>query len=349
MVQTTVQTTVVDGCFDPLHAGHLRYLAEAYRLFGPLTALIASDDDIRAKGREPLMPAEARCALVGALQWVEAARVKDRPLRAIVEALGGIERVRLVKGSDWRGKLPTEWARLHVEYLDTPRESSTRILSDWAHRQSLRDLDGLGAWMAQQTATPAARYDREYYTGDWRTDGGYTLEARRVIEGRHPAIIAGLWPGCTVLDVGCGPGHLVTLLRERGVDAGGIDPSPEAVRMADSERVIAGTVDLLPSRCVDVVICREVLEHLTVSEAQQMVEHLFRVARKGVYLTTRFHARPLSPFAVTDDLETDPTHITVLSSALVRAWCVLAGGRRMPEWESALDWQGKGRVLAYAV
>ena len=344
--------TVVDGCFDPLHAGHLRYLAEAYRLFGPLTALIASDADIRAKGREPLMPAEARCAVVGALRWVESAQVKDRPLRAMVEALGGIERVRLVKGSDWRGQLPAEWAGLHVKYLDTPRESSTRILSDWVTRQSEADLDTLERLIVTQQPTPVDAFGAAYFGAEWRGSAPYTLDVRREIEGRHPDIIAEIWRGCTVLDVGCGPGYLVHLLRERGMDAGGIEPSAAAVAMAPETTrpwVMGGDASALPAAVADVVICREVLEHLTFAAAAEMVSHLFRLARKAVYLTTRFHPSPLSVYRVTDEPEVDPTHITLMTRPMLRSLCVLAGGRRMPEWESALDWQGKGRVLAYAV
>ena len=347
-----VQTTIVDGCFDPLHAGHLRYLAEAYRLFGPLTALMASDDDIRAKGREPLMPAEARCAVVGALRWVESTRVKDRPLRAMVEALGGIERVRLVKGSDWRGRLPAEWEGLRVEYLDTPRESSSEILTDWVTRQSEADLGTLEDLIVAQQPTPVGAFDRGYFSADWRGSAPYTLDVRREIEGRHPDIIAGLWPGCTVLDVGCGPGYLVHLLRERGMDAGGIEPSAAAVAMAPETTrpwVMVGQAADLPAGIADVVICREVLEHLTFADACALVNDLFRAARKAVYLTTRFHPSPLSVYRVTDEPEVDPTHITLMTRPMLRSLCVLAGGRRMPEWESALDWQGKGRVLAYAV
>lgn len=344
--------TVVDGCFDPLHVGHLRYLAEAHRLFGPLTALVASDEDVRAKGREPLMPAEARCAVVGALRWVESAQVKDRPLRAIVEALGGIERVRLVKGADWRGRLPAEWEGLRVEYLETPRESSSQILADWVTRQSEADLDALERLTETQQPTPVGTFDSAYFGADWRGSAPYTLDVRREIEGRHPDIIAGLWPGCTVLDVGCGPGYLVHLLRERGMDAGGIEPSAAAVAMAPETTrpwVIAGDASALPSAVADVVICREVLEHLTFTDACALVNDLFRVARKAVYITTRFHHSPLSVYRVTNEPEVDPTHITLMTRPMLRSLCMLAGGRRRRDWESALDWQGKGRVLAYEV
>lgn len=345
--------TVVDGCFDPLHVGHLRYLAEAYERYGhPIVALVASDADVRAKGREPLMPAEARCEVVGALRWVESAQVKDRPLRAILESLGGIERVRVVKGADWRGRLPAEWEGLQVEYLDTPRESSTQILADWVTRQSEADLDALSLIMRGQRPTPAQRFDREYFRGNWRGHEPYTMESRRAIEGRHPDIIAEIWPSCTVLDVGCGPGYLVHLLRESGIQARGVDPSPDAIYMAPPLAqgwVHIGSISSEPSAAADVVICREVLEHLTFAAASDMVSHLFRVARKGVYITTRFHPAPLSVYRVTDEPEVDPTHITLMTRPMLRSLCVRAGGRRRRDWESALDWQRKGRVLAYEV
>lgn len=346
--------TVVDGAFDPLHSGHLAYFSEAFRRFGPLTALIASDRDIRAKGREPLLPLNDRVRVIASLRGIQAAHGKQHQTTA--EALEALGAARYVKGADWRGRLPAdivdacERIGCDVVYVDTPRSSSSALLGAWAIRQAESDLDGFTAWIAKQRNGETPAYDAAYFSGEWRGDAPYTLGARRQIEGKHPDIIAGLWSGRTVLDVGCGPGHLVALLRERGVDAGGIDPSAEAIALSPvPDRVTCGDVSQLPPKCADVVVCREVLEHLTIAEIPRMIGHLFRVARKAVYITTRFHHQPFSPYRVTDERDVDPTHQTLLTRPMLRSLCVLAGGTRHREWESALDWQGKGRVLCYAL
>jgi arsenite methyltransferase len=66
---------------------------------------------------------------------------------------------------------------------------------------------------------------------------------------------AGVGSGTRVLDVGCGAGHALTVARERGADAVGIDPSPE------TDRAIRGDAMALPVRddCVDVLLAECVL------------------------------------------------------------------------------------------
>lgn len=343
-----------DGAFDPLHAGHLAYLQAAHRLTSaPLLVSVASDADIRAKGREPLLPVEQRAAVLEALGCVAAVHVKETPTE---DVLAQMRPHGYVKGDDWRGKLPFEQRAVcarygvPIHYTDTPLASSSGLLADWAIRDADRQLDTLQAYMAAQAVTPAERYDREYFEGTWRTTApAYTLEGRRVAEGRHPEIIANLWPGHSVLDVGCGPGFLVKFLFDLGVDVWGLEPSAEAIALAPktvAHRIAQGdTAHRRPHE--DVVICREVLEHLTVKQATALVADLFRLARKAVYMTTRFHPSPRSVFDVTDERDIDPTHATLMTLPMLRALCVLNGGKRRRDWEQALDWQNKGRVLAY--
>jgi len=347
---------LVDGSFDPLHAGHIAYLNAAHQFSGvPLLVSIASDDDIRAKGREPLLPVEQRATVLEALEHVVGVHIKDRPTEAVLEQL---RPTAYIKGADWSGRLPSEQidvcARfgIPIHYTETPMDSSSSLLADWSVRDADRQLDALEAYMAAQAVTPPERYDREYFEGQWRTTApAYTLDARRKAEGRHPKILKELFGGMSILDVGCGPGFLVQMLRELGMDAGGIDPSKEAVEMSrlTRDRICCCHVTDAPSKVADVAICREVLEHLTVAEVAVMVAELFRVARKAVYITTRFHHSPRSVFDVTDERDVDPTHQTLMTQPMLRALCVLNGGKRRRDWESALDHQNKGRVLCYEV
>ena len=93
--------------------------------------------------------------------------------------------------------------------------------------------------------------------------------------------------------------------------------------------------------------CREVLEHLTVLQVRRTVEQLCRASDRFVYVTTRFHPEPAGLLDVTTDLETDPTHITLLAKDLLRSLFVLEGFRRRADLEERMDWAGKGRVLVY--
>ena len=81
----------------------------------------------------------------------------------------------------------------------------------------------------------------------------------------------------SVLDAGCAKGFLVEQLRERGVDASGIDVSEHAIAevhesVRDHCRVASLTEPL--DRRYDLITCIEVLEHLPADEARAAVDNL---------------------------------------------------------------------------
>jgi 2-polyprenyl-3-methyl-5-hydroxy-6-metoxy-1,4-benzoquinol methylase len=204
----------------------------------------------------------------------------------------------------------------------------------------------------QQKPTAAAHYDAEYFTGEWRAAGNsYNLETRREIEGRNPQLIKEVFAPRKVLDLGCGPGALMHLLQELGVDVEGIDFAESSRRLASPEvrdRITVGDVSdpsLKPADAYDLVISREVLEHLTVLEVRRAVANMVRMSSRFIYVTTRFHPSPadLLDFNQQDDL--DPTHITLLNKDMLRLMFVLEGCRSRPDLESRMDWGNKGRVL----
>lgn len=113
-------TVSVNGCFDILHVGHLRFLAEARGLGGSLTVFINDDRSVaRYKGpTRPVFPEAFRAAALGALWPVD--RVipfaGDHPLeelrqfRPMIHVKGGTyepERVRQERElvESWGGRL----------------------------------------------------------------------------------------------------------------------------------------------------------------------------------------------------------------------------------------------------
>jgi 2-polyprenyl-3-methyl-5-hydroxy-6-metoxy-1,4-benzoquinol methylase len=208
------------------------------------------------------------------------------------------------------------------------------------------------AVLAQEQVT-SEHYDDDYFAADWREGGNrYDVETRRRIENRNPALIKEVFEPRRVLDVGCGPGFLMLFLAELKVDAEGIDFSPSSRELAPAEvrdRIVIGDVaePHVPERSFDLVVCREVLEHLTVLQVRRTVEQLCRASSRFVYLTTRFHPAPESLLDFTTDFETDPTHVTLLAKDFLRCLFVLEGFRRRADLEERMDWAGKGRVLVY--
>lgn len=90
-----------NGCFDLIHIGHTRYLADARRLGDLLVVGINSDASVRRlKGASrPIVPEAERREVLLALKSVDLVFVfeTDTPLELIKEIRPDI----LVKGGDW--------------------------------------------------------------------------------------------------------------------------------------------------------------------------------------------------------------------------------------------------------
>ncbi len=90
-----------NGCFDLLHAGHIRYLSEARALADYLVVAINSDASVRRiKGdKRPLIPQDERAEVMAALGFVDFVVIFDEPdpFEIISFLLPNI----LVKGADW--------------------------------------------------------------------------------------------------------------------------------------------------------------------------------------------------------------------------------------------------------
>lgn len=90
-----------NGCFDLLHRGHTRYLAEARALGDLLVVGLNSDasaEALKGAGR-PIVPAEDRAEVLAALAAVDYVTIFDEltPERLIATLQPDI----LVKGGDW--------------------------------------------------------------------------------------------------------------------------------------------------------------------------------------------------------------------------------------------------------
>ena len=94
-----------NGCFDLLHPGHTRYLAEARKLGDALLVAVNSDRSVRAlKGSgRPVLPERERAEILAALECVDYVTIFDdlTPRSVIARILPQV----LAKGADWG---PTE-------------------------------------------------------------------------------------------------------------------------------------------------------------------------------------------------------------------------------------------------
>jgi rfaE bifunctional protein nucleotidyltransferase chain/domain len=85
-----LRVVLANGCFDLLHVGHTRYLADARSRGDLLVVALNTDESVRAlKGpTRPLMPLAERAEVVGALRCVDyVLSFAERDMEATLRAL----------------------------------------------------------------------------------------------------------------------------------------------------------------------------------------------------------------------------------------------------------------------
>jgi rfaE bifunctional protein nucleotidyltransferase chain/domain len=131
---------LANGCFDLLHAGHVRYLHAAKQLGDRLVVAINSDESVRALkgGSRPLMPAIERAEILGALSDVDAVVIFQEPdVNALVREIRPEVHA---KGTDYtRESVPERETVIacggRVEIVGDPKDhSATEIIRTFEER-----------------------------------------------------------------------------------------------------------------------------------------------------------------------------------------------------------------------
>jgi GT2 family glycosyltransferase/SAM-dependent methyltransferase len=153
--------------------------------------------------------------------------------------------------------------------------------------------------IASDGSTPL--YDAIYYAhgcGEPYERNETWLSVNNMIAGR---IVNELRPR-TVLDAGCAMGFLVEALRQRGVQAWGIDISRYAVQQVNPDIQpfcqVSSILEPFPLPRFDLIVCVEVLEHLPPEKVLQAVENLTRYADDILLSSTPFDFK-------------EPTHLNI--------------------------------------
>lgn len=131
-----------NGCFDILHAGHVRYLAEAKKLGDYLIVGLNSDDSVRAlKGpTRPINGERDRAEVLGALAAVDAVVLFHQ--QTAEEPISQIRPDIYVKGGDYQvEQLPEapvveRYGGRIVIIPEVPGRSSSRIIKQITGQQN---------------------------------------------------------------------------------------------------------------------------------------------------------------------------------------------------------------------
>jgi 2-polyprenyl-3-methyl-5-hydroxy-6-metoxy-1,4-benzoquinol methylase len=155
---------------------------------------------------------------------------------------------------------------------------------------------------AAREGTVATDYGAEYY-GHYAASGvsyersAFWLEffgriADRLIEDFQPK---------TALDAGCAIGLLVEALRDRGVDAEGVDFSEFAITHSREDirpSLRVGSITEPLTKRYDLITCFEVVEHMPAQDADRAIANLCAFTGEIILTSTPMHYR-------------DPTHTNI--------------------------------------
>jgi D-glycero-beta-D-manno-heptose 1-phosphate adenylyltransferase len=130
-----------NGCFDVLHVGHVRYLQASAAEADRLVVAINDDDSVRLlKGaNRPILPIEARAALVAALRGVD--RVVVFSGRDVAPLLTALQPEVHCKGTDYTVETVPERAIVkayggRTAIVGDPKDHSTRGLLEAVREQT---------------------------------------------------------------------------------------------------------------------------------------------------------------------------------------------------------------------
>lgn len=352
------KVVMVDGGFDPLHIGHIKYFEEACKLGFPVLCNVQSDEYIKkVKKRPPLLPENQRIKVIDSIKYISYVHLCNTSTHDVLKQL---KPLKYIKGIDWESKGLPEIEQIvckelgiEIIYLNTILDSSTNIVNNFAINIVNNSIKEFENFIFTQKPINSSYYNEQYFKGNWRTDeNNYSLDKRRIIEGRNPLNIKHVFNPNRVLDVGCGPGALMYFLYELGIECYGIDFSKTAKELSPPE--IKNNIIIAPVTefydfgfDFDLVICRELLEHLTVLQIKKTIKVLADYTSKYLYVTARFHPSPIGLLDITDDTLTDPTHITLLNKDFVKLLFMLEGLTPRPDLEKKMDWKNLGRVLVF--
>ena len=165
-------------------------------------------------------------------------------------------------------------------------------------------------------------YNFNYYSSDnLAYEEGYDLETRR---RKYADVIENIKSYCPspILDLGCGPGFLVHLLRQEGIKAFGCDISPIALQLARPKTapfLRLANLNSLPysNDEFNSSLCFHTLEHLNSIQIEKALDEITRITQQRFYgIIPTYDGIIQRNARLRRQILEDPTHVSIMN----RAW-----------------------------
>jgi SAM-dependent methyltransferase len=177
-------------------------------------------------------------------------------------------------------------------------ESALRSLAELEERLTRLERRGASAATATVAAQPAARAVPDYFAFEAKMRGS-TADVRT----RQQVYVEDFRDATPVLDVGCGRGEFLGLLRQAGIEARGVDADADMVAYARGEGLEVEQADALryleglPDASLGGIFAAQVVEHLPPATLLRLLELAVQKLRpRGVLVAETIN--PLSPLAL---------------------------------------------------
>ena len=300
------------------------------------------------------------------------ARVEQR---TIDEALWWSVETHAVATGDALAELDRRLSRVEGQgdHLSRAQQQQSRHVSAIEKEMPhLHELWGAAAAEPYMEGTPFDRFDTPdagrvlgYRGGedDVPADGDYHAfedvfrGSEELIRQRQQRYVALLRESVPVVDVGCGRGELLDVLRDAGVDARGVDLDPELVAYcrgkghgAVEQGDAVGYLESLDPGAIGAVCAMQVVEHLDGHDLERLLKEARRVLQADGRLILET-VNPHSPWAL-KAFWVDLTHVQPIFPEVLLQLCRQAGFREAFAFipTGAGDWdEDRTRFGEYAV
>ena len=137
LIKLRRKTILVDGCFDPLHYGHIAYFKFAAGFGLPVLCNVETDRFLQeVKKRPSLLPETQRIQVIDAIKYITYTHLQNT---TTADVLRQLQPLKYIKGTDWKNKILPEGELetckkygIEIVYTNKNLESSTALIKKFS-------------------------------------------------------------------------------------------------------------------------------------------------------------------------------------------------------------------------